>query len=158
MRCIQISSCGIDTIEIKNEVYKLPEILTEVETEEKSIADVVRELWRNPFVEEKAFGVTSSFNYTEKAFFDSVWDEQTVKARGLFIDTKREKVVARSYEKFFNTNEQPETKLDMLQYKMQFPVTAYVKENGFLEIISYNEETDDLLIASKSSLEGSGVE
>lgn len=158
LRCIQISSSGIDTTEIKNEVYKLPEILTEVEIEEKSIAEIIKELRRNPFVEEKAFGVISSFNYTEKAFFDSVWDEQMVKARGLFIDTKREKVVTRSYEKFFNTNERPETKLDMLQYKMQFPVTVYIKENGFLGIISYNEETDDLLIASKSSLEGSGVE
>lgn len=158
LRCVQISSSGIDTIAIKNEVYKLPEILTELKEEEKSIAEIVKELRENPFVEEKVFGNISSFNYTEKAFFDSIWDEQTVKASGLFIDVSREKIVARSYEKFFNTNERPETKLDMLQHKLQFPVTAYVKENGFLGIVSYNEETDDLLITSKSSLEGSGVE
>ena len=36
-------SSGIDTTEIKNEVYKLPEILTEVEIEEKSIAEIIKE-------------------------------------------------------------------------------------------------------------------
>lgn len=42
----------------------------------------------------------------------------------------------------------------MLQHKLQFPVTAYVKENGFLGIISYDEYNDDLFIASKSTIEG----
>lgn len=42
-----------------------------------------------------------------------------------------------------------------LKYKLQFPVTAYVKENGFLGIVSYNEYDDDLLIASKSTLDSS---
>ena len=41
----------------------------------------------------------------------------------------------------------------MLQYKLQFPVTAYVKENGFLGIVSYNEYEDQLLIASKSTID-----
>ena len=42
----------------------------------------------------------------------------------------------------------------MLQNKLQFPVTAYVKENGFLGLVSYDEYNDDLLIASKSTIEG----
>ena len=41
--------------------------------------------------------------------------------------------------------------LTPLKYKLQFPVTAYVKENGFLGIVGWNTETDDLLITSKSS-------
>lgn len=41
----------------------------------------------------------------------------------------------------------------MLQNKLQFPVTAYVKENGFLGLVSYDEYNDDLLIASKSTIE-----
>ena len=56
----------------------------------------------------------------------------------LFIDTANGIVVARSYPKFFNVNERPETRFGMLQYKLKFPVTVYVKENGFLGMVSYN--------------------
>ena len=38
-----------------------------------------------------------------------------------------------------------------LNYKFKFPVTAYVKENGFLGIVGWNSEADDLLISSKST-------
>ena len=75
-------------------------------------------------------------------------------ARGLFIDTKRMKVQARGYAKFFNINERPETKLDMLQYRFKFPVYTYVKYNGFLGLLSYNPETDDLLFSTKAMIEG----
>lgn len=37
-----------------------------------------------------------------------------------------------------------------LQHKLKFPATAYVKENGFLGLISYNKDTDSLLFATKS--------
>ncbi|MBR1527422.1 MAG: T4 RnlA family RNA ligase, partial [Prevotella sp.] len=96
----------------------------------------------------------SSFNFTKAAFYDKVWDEQTTKARGLYINIPEQKVVARAYDKFFNINERPETKLDMLQYKLAFPVTAYVKENGFLGIASYNDEDDSLFVTTKSSPDG----
>lgn len=82
-----------------------------------------------------------------------MWDEQTTKARGLYLDTVKGKVAARAYDKFFNINERPETKFDLLQHKLQFPVTAYVKENGFLGIVSYNQYEDDLFIASKSTID-----
>ena len=62
-------------------------------------------------------------------------------------------MAARAYDKFFNVNERPETKFDMLQHKLQFPVTVYVKENGFLGIVSYDEYKDDLFIASKSTID-----
>jgi len=61
----------------------------------------------------------------------------------LFINTANGTVVARSYPKFFNVNERAETKFSMLQHKLKFPVTAYVKENGFLGMVSYNPDTDD---------------
>lgn len=41
-----------------------------------------------------------------------------------------------------------------LQKLLTFPVRAYRKENGFLGMVSYNPYTDDLLIGSKSSLNG----
>lgn len=153
LRCVQVDKDGIHVIEIQNEVFKTPEMQSEQTVTSSSVADTIISLRANRYIQEKKFGNISSFNFTEKAFYDKVWDEQTTKSRGLYLDTLKGKVVARAYDKFFNINERPETKFDMLQYKLQFPVTAYVKENGFLGIVSYNEYEDDLLIASKSTLD-----
>ena len=153
LRCVQIDKDGIHTIEVENTVYKTPEMQSEQTVTNSSIADTIIALRSNKYIQEKKFGNISSFNFTNKAFYDKVWDEQTTKARGLYLDTMKGKVAARAYNKFFNINERPETKFDMLQYKLQFPVTAYVKENGFLGIVSYNEYEDDLFIASKSTID-----
>lgn len=153
LRCVQIDKDGIRTVEVENTVYKTPEMQNEQTVTSSSIADTIIALRSNKYIQEKKFGNISSFNFTNKAFYDKVWDEQTTKARGLYLDTMKGKVAARAYDKFFNVNERPETKFDMLQYKLQFPVTAYVKENGFLGIVSYNEYEDDLFIASKSTID-----
>lgn len=109
----------------------------------------------NKYISEKQFGNISSFNFTPAAFYEKKWNAQTIRARGLFLDTSEKyKVVARAYEKFFSVNEREETKFDTLQRTLKFPVAAYVKENGFLGIVSWNEYTDDLFITSKSDPEG----
>lgn len=153
LRCVQVDKDGIHIIEVQNEVFKTPEMQREQTVTSSSVADTIIALRSNRYIQEKKFGNISSFNFTNKAFYDKVWDEQTTKARGLYLDTMKGKVAARAYDKFFNINERPETKFDMLQYKLQFPVTAFVKENGFLGIVSYNEYVDDLFIASKSTID-----
>ena len=153
LRCVQVDAWGIHCIETENTVYKAPEVRAAETVTSSSIADTILALRGNRYIQEKKFGNISSFNYTDKAFYNRVWDEQTVRARGLYIDTVKGKVVARSYNKFFNVNERPETRLEMLQYRLQFPVTAYVKENGFLGIVSYNEYEDALFAASKSTID-----
>lgn len=155
LRCVQVSNAGIHTFEIKNTVFKTEEErISEMPIVESDIADVVMKLRNNRYVQEKVFGNISSFNFTKEAFYNKIWDEQTSKSRGLYIDTVKGKVAARGYEKFFNINERAETKFDMLQNKLQFPVEVFVKENGFLGIISYDEYKEDLLIATKSTIEG----
>lgn len=153
LRCVQVDQNGIHTIEVSNEVFKSPDMQKEQTVTSSSVADIIIALRSNKYIQEKRFGNISSFNFTNKAFYDKVWDEQTTKARGLYLDTMKGKVVARAYDKFFNVNERPENKFDMLQFKLQFPVTAYVKENGFLGIVSYDEYNDDLFIASKSTID-----
>ena len=153
LRCVQVDEAGIHCIEVENQVYRAPEKREEPSAAGSSIADIMRSLRGSKYIVEKKFGNISSFNYTDKAFYDRAWDARTVKARGLYLDTVKEKVAARSYDKFFNVNERPETKFEMLQHKLHFPVTAYVKENGFLGIVSYNEYEDALLAASKSTLD-----
>lgn len=55
-------------------------------------------------------------------------------------------------------NERPETKLEMLQDKLSFPVRAYVKENGYLGIVANNPETGELFVTTKSNPEGAFAE
>lgn len=135
---------SLDTVEQKNEAFY----------KNKDISDFVMKLKQNRHIQEKEFGDISSFNFTRDAFFDKIWNDITTKARGLYINTKSMEIVARGYNKFFNINEMPETKFNMLQFKLQFPVKCYKKENGYLGLVSYNSETDDLFITTKSNPEG----
>lgn len=155
LRCVQFDIDGnYEVYEVKNDIFKEHKIVQPEDKTEKSLADIIIDLRNSKFVQEKKYGNISAFNFTKNAFYDKVWNEQTIKARGLYIDVPKQKVVARAYEKFFNINEREETKFDMLQHKLQFPVTAYVKENGFLGIISYDEYNDDLFITTKSNPDG----
>lgn len=157
LRCVELLPDGThNVVEIQNTVFAEPEAVADKTstTDVKSVGDVIMGLRQNRFIQEKQYGNISSFNFTKQAFYDKVWDDQTTKARGLYINVPKQKVVARAYDKFFNVNERPETKLDMLQYKLTFPAVAYVKENGFLGIVSYNEEDESLFITTKSCPDG----
>lgn len=94
----------------------------------------------------------SSFNFTHNAFYKKNWNDITCKARGLFIDTEKNKVVARGYEKFFNINERRETELVHLVVKFKDKITCYKKENGFLGIMSW--VNGKMFLASKSNNTG----
>lgn len=147
-----------------NEVYldDCQPITEDLNTEERkvdTIEDAIEYLRNNKNVQEKKLGNDiSSFNFTRDAFMKKNWNKQTILARGLFIDTKNNKIMARSYEKFFKINEVKQTEMRTLKEKLQFPVTAYAKENGFLAIISYDYNNDDLFVASKSTNQGEFVE
>ena len=96
----------------------------------------------------------SAFNFTRDAFYTQTWDEANVTARGLFINNETGEIVARSFDKFFNIGERPNTSPEEIKDKMRYPVTAYVKENGFLGILGYDSKADELVFASKSSVDG----
>lgn len=93
-----------------------------------------------------------SANFTRDVFQSRQWDEIVTRARGLFL--RGQNVVARSYDKFFNLGERPETEREALRENLEFPVTVYVKENGYLGIVGYDETTDSLVFCSKSTTEG----
>ena len=147
---------GFHPVYVKNTVFKTEEEteVTAYTEQELDVMEMVDQMRKNRYITEKKYGSISSFNFTREAFYDKKWNKQTTKARGLFINTENGRIVARSYDKFFNMNEMPETKFDMLQHKLKFPVTAYVKENGFLGMVSYNPDTDDFFISSKSDPQG----
>ena len=124
-------------------------------TDMKEFIDKLRS---SPFIHEKRFGDISSFNFTRKAFYQSHWDELTTKARGLFINTRTEEIVARGYDKFFNVDENPQTTMDAIRERAAYPIEVYKKENGYLGLISWDHTKGDFLFATKSMLENSYVE
>lgn len=122
--------------------------------EELEIRNLVRTFRKNKYVVEKQFGNISSFNFSRQAFNEKIWTDATTKARGLYIDTLQNKIFCRGYEKFFKINETEETKLPTLARNLQFPVTVYQKENGYLGLISYDYYNDDLFFTTKSNPDG----
>lgn len=122
------------------------------------IQKIVDQLRTSTLIKERVFGNISSFNFTRKAFYSSAWNELTVRARGMFIDTVENRIVARGYDKFFNVGENKETSIECLGKKMMFPLSVYQKENGFLGMISFNAKTNDLFFATKSMCDGPYVD
>lgn len=118
------------------------------------IEALVEQMRSSKLINEKRFGRISSFNFTRAAFADRKWNDLTVRARGLYIDTGNMKIVARGYEKFFAVEERNETSRWALSRNLAFPVEVFRKENGFLGLLSYDHSTESLFITTKSSPEG----
>ena len=97
-----------------------------------------------------------SLNFTSRVFHKRLWNENTVQARGLFVDRMTGDVKLRSYNKFFNLNERPETELNNLANTLSFPIEIRTKENGYLAILGVIN--DELVFASKSTTEGMHVD
>lgn len=147
-------------IKIKNNVFaKLEEVneFNECRAKINSNFSILDQLKNSKNIREnKLSNNISSFNFTREAFYHKRWDELTCKARGLFINTETEKIVARGYEKFFNINETRETKFEHLLVKFKNKhIICFKKENGFLGLLSL--VNDELFFASKSTNEGDYV-
>ncbi len=152
LRVLTLNKDGeYDYVEIKNDVYN-PNLI-----EETKVYELVEGLRKSKYIYEKELGDdVSSFNFSKEAFYNRIWDNMTTEARGLFIDTKNSRIIARSYNKFFNINERKETNVDELEKNLVFPVNFYLKYNGFLGILSI--KNDELFFASKSTNTGDYVE
>ena len=153
LRVFEVSH-GLEPIivKIKNNVFAKPEEANEYhECKAKIDMPMLEQLRVSKDIKETPLEDNiSSFNFTSRAFHNKHWNEATIKARGLFVDTEKDKVVARGYEKFFNVNERRETELEHLLVKFKdSKITCYKKENGFLGIMSY--VNGKLFIASKST-------
>ena len=111
----------------------------------------------HPGVRERAsaaFPNIVSLNFTKQVFYDRSFDSVTVKARGLFIDCESGEIAARGFEKFFGIGERPDHSPEALRERLVFPLTGWLKENGFLGNIGYDSRSGGLFVASKSATEG----
>ena len=166
LRVLRILNDGsFSPIEIKNTVFN-EELLKEKESSTdgfvshkvSSVGMYIQELRQSKFIQEKVMKDTdvSSFNFTRNAFDKGIWGGLTTRARGLFIDTKNEKIQARSYDKFFNKNEREETRINYLMQNLAYPIYYFKKYNGFLGILSMRN--DELYFCSKSVDSGDYVD
>ncbi|MDD6005621.1 MAG: RNA ligase [Firmicutes bacterium] len=123
----------------------------------------IKDFFKSDLVEIKNLGklkdgsTLCSCNFTRDAFQHKEWNDLTTKARGLFVATsdpsnitpENSRVVLRSYDKFMNINETPETRIENLNQGLTGEIIAYKKENGFLGIMSCVD--DQLKFCSKST-------
>ncbi|WP_176702386.1 RNA ligase [Paenibacillus sp. Mc5Re-14] len=157
LRVVALDAEGFHATEVKNNNFKIrkgvvPKHIDETDT---SIDQLIAYMSNHEMIEEKDLGGNIySYNFTRKAFKDKVWDDINVKARGLFINKNTKEIVSRSYNKFFNVNERSFTKINALADNMVFPVQVYDKPNGYLGIVGYDSESDELVFSSKSSTGG----
>ena len=129
-----------------------------IQKNDSKVTDSVRvKLNQHPYINIKSSQLHPNilaYNFSRDAFLNSKWDELSIRARGLFINKKTHEIVARSYDKFFNIGERQDTQMEYLQETLQFPIEVFAKENGFLGILGYNAEEEELFFASKSTPEG----
>ena len=131
-------------MEIPNPVYKKEEIV-----EEKTDLQVLKEMLYSPLINVAELSDNIiSINFNKDAFFNDKWNDLTCRARGLFVDKTNGNIVARSFNKFFNYGQVPETKIAYMKEHMKFPSVGYLKENGFLGIVSKYQ--DKVRIFTKS--------
>lgn len=155
LRILEITKDGFTPIKIKNNDY--------IKKSDKLYTDeIVKKLHESGYVKEKELndGIVS-FNFTREAFFKNHWDDISVLARGLFVDSETGRIICRSFNKFFNAwfeendsnteHEYGDCSIYTLKDRIKFPVSLYKKENGYLGIVSWDYKNDTFFIASKST-------
>lgn len=155
LRVVTLTPEGFETHEIRNSHYRQPAPIPQrVKEEQLTVETLLTYMRKHPYIREKKLGGNlSSFNFTTQAFQKGKWDDINIRARGLFINTHTEEIVSRSYDKFFNIQERPETKLGYVADHWCFPIHLYEKPNGYLGILGYDWVADRLVFSSKSMID-----
>lgn len=147
-----------EVIEIKNNTYR-SEGFVAPEVFEGNPIDMLR---NDKYISETIINDhISSFNFTREAFRKDKWNDITNKARGLYLYTSGDlsgEVAGRAYEKFFNIGEEPITEMHSLRRNLKFPITGYIKYNGYLGLVYWDKVDDHAVYSTKSVSSGEHVE
>lgn len=164
LKVARLSQSSLMTISgWQNTVYlaKPAKLKTTTHIGNQTDCDVVNQMIANKkWIETKTFNLGTleeprlmhSINFKEEVFRKGKWDDMTIKARGLFVDSLTGQVLMRSYNKFFNYRERAELNPQALERNLAFPVKAWQKYNGFLGLISVVDGKP--LFASKKTILG----
>ncbi|MEI0517385.1 RNA ligase [Brachyspira murdochii] len=132
-------------------ILNLNDLSVEHYQNDKKIDDLF-DTENNNLVRFKYYDTVYSTNFSERVFYKRLWNEQTMKARGLYRYNDTKEIAGRSYNKFFNYDEVNETKLKSLEKNIKFPVSVYKKYNGYLFLVFLDKIRDELIFATKSSI------
>jgi RNA ligase len=83
-------------------------------------------------IKRKEHGHLALFHYSEECMYSKKWDEFTMMARGLIIDTTAMKLVATPFPKFFNYGEQANITLP------DEPFTAFIARRSLGIVFWHN--------------------
>ena len=153
-----ITKDGREIKTIKNEVYDRDYFLKERLNYKRDTTNLTENEEVNNLIISRLVKVKEcnpnllSLNFGENVFRKKIWNDVTIKARGLFVDKESGEVKLRSYNKFFNMNEMKETLQDTLKETLSYPVIVKIKENGFLGLVSVID--DEFVLATKSTTGG----
>ena len=151
IRCMYVRNDTYDSKYLYESVQRFPDRFDINTMPVEKVVDILR---HNKYIRELKYGNISSFNFNEDAFYEGVWNKNTtVKARGLFINTNTNEIVARSYDKFFLLDQYSYSTID----NFTAPLVAYKKYDGFLGIVGYDRESDKVIFCSKSTIAPEGI-
>jgi len=91
------------------------------------------------------------FNYRTQALYEGSWTPIERVCRGLIIDSRNGRVVARPFPKFFNLGEVSETRLENLP---SGPIEVTTKLDGSLIIVFWNPATESWQAATRGNFDG----
>lgn len=150
LKTLEVTKSGIKVVEYKNDVYDTQLEFSSVNSRIKTPNVELNRMINSRHINVKQLDDNIvSLNFSKTAFKNQVWNRQTIKARGLFVDKITGEVVARSFDKFFSLNENRYTEWRVLKNQLHYPLKIYKKENGFLGILSHRN--GELAFYSKST-------
>jgi tRNA splicing ligase len=116
--------------------------------------DLIEKLRENPDVVEFDCGNNiSSFGFKKSVFYTNSYFKTPYLPRGFFVNAFNNTICARGYQKFCNLNEGEDNTMENLVKNLQFPVSVYNKENGYLGLIGWDDALG-LVYTSKSRVDG----
>ena len=106
LKAVTISTDGIEEHYIQNNIFNKEFYYEAINKypdrfEINDIPMLIGAFRHSEWVKETGFEGISSFQFTEDAFYEGHWNSIINHARGLFINIRTNKIVARSYDKFF---------------------------------------------------------
>ena len=154
LKVLKIDASGEEMLKYKNTDY-VPEEEAEFNfTDEEMLSEFENS---DDIIEKDLGNNIHSFNFSRKVFFDGTWNKLNTHARGLFVDMKSRKIVARSYEKFFNIEERREVSIfNLMKIFKNKEIRGYRKENGYLGLVSLID--DELHFFTKTTDSGDFVQ
>lgn len=161
LKYLEISKDKTELKSVQNKVYNKNYLQEELEKAKKgesrkielTVDDEINRLIVSRLINVKHVSPNLySINFTRNAFRRRLWNDATVKARGLFVDRDTGDVKLRSYNKFFNFGENKFSSEKYLKENLAYPVDVYEKYNGFLGIVSVIG--DKFVFATKTTTSG----